>query len=256
MKKIIIPGCEVFYNSYKTGKGGVLIAIKKELKKVTIETEQVTEEYQSLWIKIDNTRNKINIGCIYAPQESKTKISAFNEMYKHITTKVKKARQDNERIIVAGDFNAKVGDAIRDNKKEISKSGKLLIKMALEQELSILNSHKKCEGTWTRILGKQRSIIDYMMISKDDEKYISKVKIDEEKEHTPKYTEGKKTTYSDHCAIIAEIQVTEANIEQHKYSSRKIITEKSLEKLSKMTETGILTKIAEENVGLNEKYNK
>ena len=181
-EKINIPGYrKIFYNSNKIGKGGILIAVKNELENVTIEMEQVTEEYQSLWIKIDNTRNKINIGCIYARQEGKTKISDLNKMYQHISKVVKKARQDNERIIVTGDFNAKVGDAIKDNKKEVSKSGKLLLKMALEQELSILNSCEKCEGKWTRVLGKQRSILDYIMVSKDDEKYISKIKIDEEK---------------------------------------------------------------------------
>ena len=71
-EKIEIPGYRVFDNNNKTGKGGIIIAVKKELKDITIETEQVTEEYQSLWIKIDNTRNKINVGCIYAPQENKT----------------------------------------------------------------------------------------------------------------------------------------------------------------------------------------
>ena len=255
-EKVEIPGYTVYDNGNKTGKGGILIAVKTELKDATVETEQITEEYQSLWIKIDNTRNKINIGCIYAPQENKTKISTLNKMYKHIATHATKARQDNERIFITGDFNAKIGDAIPDNKKEVTKSGKLLIKMALEQELSILNSHQKCDGKWTRIQGKEKSILDYIMVHMDDEKYISRLKIDEEKEHTPGYKEGNQITYTDHCAIIVEMQVTEANIEQHKESTKKIITERSLSKISEMTETGVLTEIARENVRLDEKYNK
>ena len=255
-EKIEIPGYRVFDNNNKTGKGGIIIAVKKELKDITIETEQVTEEYQSLWIKIDNTRNKINVGCIYAPQENKTKVSTLNKMYAHIATHALKARQDNERVIITGDFNAKIGNAIQGNKEEVSKSGRLLLKTALEQELSILNTSQKCEGKWTRILGKERSVLDYIMVRMDDERYISKVRIDEEKEHTPGYKEGSQVTYSDHCAIIVEMQVTEANLEQHEINTSKVITEESLNKISQMTEAGILTKIAKENTGLDEKYDK
>ena len=255
-EKIEIPGYRVFDNNNKTGKGGIIIAVKKELKDITIETEQVTEEYQSLWIKIDNTRNKINVGCIYAPQENKTKVSTLNKMYAHIATHALKARQDNERVIITGDFNAKIGNAIQGNKEEVSKSGRLLLKTALEQELSILNTSQKCEGKWTRILGKERSVLDYIMVRMDDERYISKIKIDEEKEHTPGYKEGSQVTYSDHCAIIVEMQVTEANLEQHEINTSKVIAEESLNKISQMTEAGILTKIAKENTGLDEKYDK
>ena len=159
MRKLRSQGIE-FDNNNKTGKGGIIIAVKKELKDITIETEQVTEEYQSLWIKIDNTRNKINVGCIYAPQENKTKVSTLNKMYAHIATHALKARQDNERVIITGDFNAKIGNAIQGNKEEVSKSGRLLLKTALEQELSILNISQKREGKWTRILGKERSVLD------------------------------------------------------------------------------------------------
>ena len=60
-EKIKIPGYRNFYNNNKAGKGGILIGIKKELSHVTVETEQITEEYQTLWIKIDNSKNKINI---------------------------------------------------------------------------------------------------------------------------------------------------------------------------------------------------
>ena len=94
-------------------------------------------------------------------------------MYAHIATHALKARQDNERVIITGDFNAKIGNAIQGNKEEVSKSGRLLLKTALEQELSILNTSQNCEGKWTRILGKERSVLDYIMVRTDDDIYIS-----------------------------------------------------------------------------------
>ena len=110
-----------------------MIGVKDELSHVTVETEQITEEYQTLWIKIDNSKNKINIGCLYAPQENKTKVGTLNKMYEHVKAHIKKSRQDNERIIITGDFNAKVGDMIKDNTDETSKSGKILKRMVLKE---------------------------------------------------------------------------------------------------------------------------
>jgi hypothetical protein len=254
-EKVDLPGYKNFYNSNKSGKGGIIIAIKNELKEVTVEVEKTNEKHQSLWIKIDNKTNKINIGCIYAPQENKATIKTLNDVYEDIESH-KKARQKNERVIVTGDFNAKVGPNIPGNKEELSKSGKILMKMVLEQDLTLLNMCTKCKGKWTRISGDKKSIIDYAMTRQEDEKYVSKIVIDEEKEYTPSHKDGKKIIYSDHCAIITEINWTEANIERCKSNSYKIITEKSMDMIIIATESGILTKIAEEETPIDEKYDK
>ena len=59
----------------------------------------------------------------------------------------------------------------------------------------------------------------------------------EQKEHTPRRKEHKKNTsvYSDHCAIITEINWTEGNIERRRNNQYKIITEKSLQKINQNT---------------------
>ena len=203
-EKIEVEGYKIFYNNNKSGKGGIIIAVGERLGGVTIETEKTNDEFQTLWIKIDNTRNKINVGCVYAPQESRAKIGVFNRMYQGIASRIDKAKHDGERVVIAGDFNAKVGEKIKGNKKEISKSGKVLCNMILERDLALLNCHVGCEGRWTRILGKEKSVIDYMMLFQEDEGYVRSVFIDENKMITPRYREGKKTIYSDHCATVNE----------------------------------------------------
>ena len=132
---IEIPEYKIFYNSKKAGQAGIIIAIKENLKHVTVETDRVNEEHQSLWIKIDNGKNKINVGCVYAPQESKTKLKEYTQMYNSIEARIKKIKVDRERLLLTGDFNGKIGEAIEGNKEEVTKSGKLLLKLALEQEL-------------------------------------------------------------------------------------------------------------------------
>ena len=74
-----------------------------------------------------------------------------------------------QHIIVKGDMNCKIGDLIDDNKEEISKGGKIMIKMIKENNMIILNSLGKCRGKWTRSSEREKSIIDYIMIGEEDE---------------------------------------------------------------------------------------
>ena len=46
-----------------------------------MEIDKKTEEYESLWVLISNGITKIRVGCIYAPQESRTPgMKVYNEM--------------------------------------------------------------------------------------------------------------------------------------------------------------------------------
>ncbi|NQY07805.1 MAG: hypothetical protein HRT68_16805, partial [Flavobacteriaceae bacterium] len=42
----------------------------------------------------------------------------------------------DEKVLIAGDFNCKVGDVIEGNREEVSKSGKMLLKMVKEEQLA------------------------------------------------------------------------------------------------------------------------
>ena len=254
-EKVELEGYEIYYNSNTKGKGGIVVGIQEKLKHITIETEKKKGAFETLWIKIDNTKNKINIGTIYAPQESRTKIKVFREMYKTINEKINNIKNDNEKMYLVGDFNAKVGDVIKGNKDEISKSGKILKDMILGQDLGLLNANHKCIGTWTRILGTEKSIIDYAMVLQGDEQYIKEIRIDDDKVDTPRYTRNKKTTYTDHCAIISEMNWTQANIDSNKNIQRRI-NEESLQQINSKTRGTVLTQIAQQNIPLNEKYTK
>ena len=250
-EKIEIDGYTPFFNNNKSGKGGIIIAVQNELKDVTIETGKTLEEYQTLWVKIDNGNNKINVGCVYAPQEKDTKVAIYNQMYNHIKDKVIKSKQDNERVIITGDFNAKVGETIQGNNKVVSKSGKILLKMALENDLAILNKSTKCQGKWTRMQGNEKSILDYILIFQEDEQYIEHMEIDEDKIHTPGYKEKSRTVYSDHCAMICSIRWTDASIDRKEAARKKVMTEKSLTLFQERTQTGNLANIMRENTDLS-----
>ena len=256
-EKITIEGYRIFDNNNKKGKGGIIIGVKDNLKNITIETEKICDKYQTLWIRIDNKNNKINIGTVYAPQESKNNLKVFNDMYKTIQDKVTRIKHDGERLVLNGDFNAKIGKIIKDNKEEVSKSGKVLLQMTLEEDLNIVNTNEKCEGKWTRILNNEKSVLEYMIIRQEDEKYVDSIRIDEEKMNTPRYkNKNKQYTYTDHCSIILTMKWTEANIERARNEKTMVINEETLEKFNQCTNGTELTQIAGTNEGLDIKYEK
>ena len=253
-EKIKLKGYRVFDNNNKKGKGGIIIAVKGRLKNVAIETEKITKEYQILWIRIDNKSNKINIGTVYAPQESREKIPVFKEMYAKISERINKIKHDQEKLFLTRDFNAKVGTVIPGNKDEVSKSGPILMSMVLEQELAILNTSPKCEGKWTRRQGQEESVLEYAMVMQEDEKHLISIRIDEEKSDTPQYTKQDKTTFSDHCAMITEINWTEASNEEHKCEDLYIINDETLQRFNEETDGTELTAIAKGKKDLHSKY--
>ena len=51
-----------------------------------------------------------------------------------------------------GDMNYKIGDLIDGNKEEISKGGKIMMKMIKENYMIILNSLEKCQGNGQEVV--------------------------------------------------------------------------------------------------------
>ena len=71
---------------------------------------------KSLWILLANTKKKITIGVIYAPQEKVTPNNKLKLMYEDIREQIKKRIKEKQQILILEDFNAKIGAAIKGNK--------------------------------------------------------------------------------------------------------------------------------------------
>ena len=72
---------------------------------------------------------------------------------------------------------------------------------------------------WSRIEGDKKSILDYVIVNKEDTKYLNEMSIDENKEFTPYHVTDKRTIYSDHCAIIIKMNwLVASKIKQTKES--------------------------------------
>ena len=127
-----------------------MVAVKDKLKNIVIQLGETKEVGQTLWIRLDNGKEKIRIGTVYAPQESKTRLTELKKLYKVIETHINESQKVKEKLVLVGDFNCKVGKLIEGNSETVTKGGRLLQKLVNKHNLLILNAKPNCQGKWTR----------------------------------------------------------------------------------------------------------
>ena len=89
-------------------------------------------------------KEKINrIDVIYAPQENVTPNNELKLMYEDIREQIKIEKEEKQQILITGDFNAKIGEAIEDNKTQVTKGERQLLKLAISENMIILNTVKE-----------------------------------------------------------------------------------------------------------------
>ena len=147
----------------------------------------------------------------YGPQENVTPNSELKKLYESISDQADIGKENNQQIIILGDFNAKIGNYIKNNKETITKGGRHLKRLVEKQNLCIVNGESNiCEG-WTREQGEEKSVIDYVITTKKDLNIYNKtMKIHEEIEFEIYKVEIQGTKqcrkiYSDDNAIMLNI---------------------------------------------------
>lgn len=96
---------------------------------------------------------------------------------------------------------------INGNKAEVSKAGNILKKLIEKNYLAILNRHKTSKGKWTRTENRQKSILDFILLNRNDESVVKNVTIDENRLLSLNWNDSAKTIlYTDYNAIITEIK--------------------------------------------------
>ena len=119
-KQIQIPGYKIFRNDGTNNSRGILIAINEKLKTV-VEVNREEEIGQTLWVLLKNQKTQVRMGVIYGPQENITPNSELKKFYESISDQVDIGKENNQQIIILGDFNAKIGNYIKNNKETIAK---------------------------------------------------------------------------------------------------------------------------------------
>ena len=253
-EKVKIEGYETYVPEEK-GSRGIMIAVNKDLEKITSVVMEDAEQGEQLWIQIVNGQIDIRIGLVYAPQESRTKVCDLKKMYKKIEEQVNKGKEKDQKVLIVGDLNCKIGNKIKGNTEQVTTGGRLLIQLVEKLNLEIINAHPKCQGLWTRQEGGKKSVLDYIIIDKEHVESIKEMNIDEEREITP-YSQGEikgERTYTDHNMIKVNInwRITSINRNQERLT----MNEKSKKNFKEATENGKLTEIWEREGSVQERYN-
>ena len=144
-----------------------------------------------------------------------------------------------------GGMNCKIGDLIDGIKEEISMGGKIMKKMIKENNMIILNSLEKWRGKWRRSSGREKSIIDYIMIGEEDENGVESIIIDEKKEKSPyrlKRSDG--IIFPDHNVMSSVMNWVQEE-ENTKNKNKTVMTNEAYIKYREMLQNGKVSKIWE-----------
>ena len=149
---------------------------------MSVEVSRYDEVGQTLWILLNNQKQKIRIGATYGPHKNVTPNNELKLLYKLIAKQIEIAREKHQQVLMVGDFNVKIGNHVPGNKETVSKGGRQLKKIIEKYNLNIINANEnKCKGKWTREGGEGRSVIDYVITRQEYMDTIKSIEIDEEK---------------------------------------------------------------------------
>ena len=220
-----------------------------------METDS-TKHLEEIWVRI-GTETKYWIGVVYAPQGDKARVKDQREIYKGIGKNIKKGKENGDKIMIMGDFNAKVGDMIEQGDTETNRGGKQLRILIKENRMEIVNGMRERKGTWTRIEKGKKAVLDYIMIEEKESHGVTEINIDEEKLWTPHYvTNEGNEMFTDHCAITCKIKWKNNRSEEKKNKERWVMTKRGYEKFREQMERRKVAKIMEGEGTVKEVYDK
>ncbi len=249
---------KIFRNDRNKDGGGVLLAIRKEFTNIAIEISRTKEIYESLWIAFDNGKVKVKCGVVYMPQEKDVTVEELDNIYAMIKGEISDGQKEGQKVITCGDFNCRVGSIIPKNHETVSKGGKKLLKLLQSEGMALVNASEKCEGLWTRMQGKSKSVIDYIMIPKEEEEFIIDMTIDEERENAPYHVKKEGTEvrkiFSDHNPMILKTNLVMMEIKKKEDSTYSVIKEENREAYKNEIQENQISKIWDEDMDLQEKY--
>ena len=150
---------------------------------------------------------------MYNAVESRVSKEVILSKWQKIVNEINAVEARGELLIPVGDFNSAIGNLVKDNKSDrFSIRGNLIKDLVNSNDYVLVNSldKKVCGGPYTRgehDAPENKSVLDLFIISKDFEKYVEVLKIDDKHNFTPfRITTDSKVVYSDHYGIVLKLK--------------------------------------------------
>ena len=203
-----------------------------------------SELKQIATVEIQYPEDVARLVVVHGPQEAACQ-DEKEDFYTDLHAEVERCISGGKRLILAGDFNARL-DPDPENAKEITGNGKRLNELVEKYDLKVLNFQPGAEGKWTRIQRKDgelcKSQIDYIITDPATQKRSRNTMIDEDKMFTPyrtrKVGKEKELVFSDHCTITTCINMAKGcNLKKIKREKTKywVLTDDGISRYQKVT---------------------
>lgn len=187
-------------------KGGCGILVSRSLEARLAhafdeEAEAEEEAGSLLWVQVGPASSPLFIGAVYGPQATDKKDTRV-AFYQRLTAECL-AFQSRGHVLVLGDFNARLDTTRIESEhigpygeKKVNANGALFLDWLETTNMFSLNGRRRDLGLYTRIRGREKSIIDYIVC--DEELF----RAHKETRVLEGYDVG-----SDHRPLIATLQV-------------------------------------------------
>ena len=188
-------------------KGGVATVVANYLKANTVKVAEGQEGDEYIITRIDNVLPPVNIVNIYGQQESRTQKEEILASWMRLREDLSRIESSGEGVLIVGDLNRAVGSdelGVIGNHDRVSYGGQLIREMVEVNNYICLNNLAE-GGPWTWVQrGKEevKSCLDLAYASQNLMPFIKSIKLDKDKEFTPRRVIWKnktfKSVYTDH----------------------------------------------------------
>ena len=259
----------IYHNKYNficrsrikvNSKGGVAIGYKNELAPFVVKIAESKGDNEFLIIRVTCFEPNLVLGVYYGNQEGTAGESKIANNLAELFTELDPLLQEGLDVVIAGDFNVHIGEAVTGNEPSVSKGGKLLLSLCEDFGLEVANKISPLPNhTHFDITSKTSRILDIAITNVLDKH--QKLAVDIEKKVTPYRIVSRKgeaePNYSDHLTLIGEVMVKrskkKSKIRSWRYSRpggkqkyRELLEEKDLDAL----------KVIQETEGVDEMFDK
>lgn len=162
--------------------GGVAIFVKNDLSAREWERPSDNTSSEHVWIVMQGETAEIAIGTVYMGID---KHKEWNDkLEQRLTEDIAQLELEGKTICLLGDFNAHIEEADggvlgQDKKTKTNTNGGRVTRLVDQHGLEMVNKFAKCKGKWTRMTERNKSVIDYVLISEQHQEIILSMTIDD-----------------------------------------------------------------------------
>ena len=208
----VMPGYKLYPRYVKQGKGGLLIGIKRNTFRSTLNVTS-SDNRNILAVRISvSERLAYRVILAYGPQETES-LEVREGFITEVSVELQNCSDNSDVPILLGDFNAKLNmeDGVL---CPLSGNGRLLGEMVSKFDMEVLNFSEVCDGKWTHVIRTTgaKSVLDYAISSKQFVSSVKSMIIDEDCVFCPFSIKARKRDtpveiFSDHNTITLDASV-------------------------------------------------